>query len=369
MKQNIFLTALLAAACSAPITAQACSAVLLKGTGYGVVGFNENWKSMPGMVVINKRGIVKNGLSWERLVSEEIADKAGITWTSRYGSVSFNLLGIDLPCYGVNEKGVFIVELFLDKTYSEPDERRANLFWGHWIQYQLDNCATTEEVLSGLNRAPVIDWWPEFPGSHFFVCDKGGNTAVIELINGKYVIASGAGMPVPVLCNNLYGKELEKLKTYRGFGGNRVFDMDSQEWDDRYIKAACYLKDYDPESDGQPVDYMWRILDRIHRGEWQLVYDIRKAQLQFRSDLGADIKTIAMDSIDFSGRIPRYLDLNSSLSGNVSEQFADLTASVNREYAAKGFPIGYENPEFIRGKGFAALQENLDNYVRETYGD
>ena len=49
----------------------ACSAFLLKGDGYQVIGFNENWKHLPGMVVVNKRGIVKPNLSWAALVAGE----------------------------------------------------------------------------------------------------------------------------------------------------------------------------------------------------------------------------------------------------------------------------------------------------------
>ena len=71
-----------------------CSAFLMKGENYCVIGFNENWKSMPGMVIINKRGIVKKNLSWNFLVSENKPMEPELECTSEYGSVSFNLLGI-----------------------------------------------------------------------------------------------------------------------------------------------------------------------------------------------------------------------------------------------------------------------------------
>ncbi|MFT2011502.1 linear amide C-N hydrolase [Pontibacter sp. 13R65] len=166
--------------------AYSCSAFLLKGEGHCVVGFNENWKTMPGIVVLNKRNIVKESLSWKRLTSSQATKEKTITWKSKYGSVSFNLLGADLPCYGVNEKGLFLAELYLDKTYSMPDTAKANMFWAQWIQYQLDSHATVEEVIGNLDKAPVIDWWPNFPGSHFFVADKEGNTAAIELMEGRF---------------------------------------------------------------------------------------------------------------------------------------------------------------------------------------
>lgn len=34
--------------------------------------------------------------------------------------------------------------------------------------------------------------------------DKEGNTAAIELIDGKFSVCSGKTMPIPVLCNEKY---------------------------------------------------------------------------------------------------------------------------------------------------------------------
>lgn len=55
-------------------SAFACSAFLLKGEDYQVIGFNENWKRMPSMVVVNKRGISKHNLAWADLVAGQPAE-------------------------------------------------------------------------------------------------------------------------------------------------------------------------------------------------------------------------------------------------------------------------------------------------------
>lgn len=350
-----------------PIKNYACSAFLLKGKDYSVVGFNENWKSMPGMVVINNKGIEKHGLSWKQLVSNTQVDEHKVSWTSKYGSVTFNLLGVDMPCYGVNERGLFIVELYLDKTFSIGDATKPNLFWAHWIQYQLDNYATVNDVLANLNNAPIIDWWPTFPGSHFFLSDRNGDTAAIELIDGKYVISHQEDMPVPVLCNGQYAKEFSVLSDYQGFGGGEVFDLSKSEWGERYIKAAYNLRNYDEKINGNPVEYSWDVLNSIGRGEWQLIYDVKNNKLQFRTDVGEEIKTIDMADINFSRKVPQYLDINAQLSGNVLDRFKALTLDVNDEYVAKGFPIGYENAEFAASEAFKTLQQNISNYVEKTH--
>jgi penicillin V acylase-like amidase (Ntn superfamily) len=98
------------------------------------------------MVVVNKRGIEKRNLSWADLVAARPGEPR-MKWTTKYGSVTFNAFGIDLPCYGMNERGLFLVELFLDKTYSRRDPSRPGMFWAQWIQYQLDNYSTVEEAV------------------------------------------------------------------------------------------------------------------------------------------------------------------------------------------------------------------------------
>ncbi|MDR3252478.1 MAG: linear amide C-N hydrolase [Tannerella sp.] len=368
MKKILFLL-VLQLICICTSSTKACSAFMLKGEGYCVVGFNENWKSMPGLVFINKRGVHKENLSWKQLVSKRRVDEVKIKWTSLYGSVSFNLLGIDMPCYGVNEKGLFIVELYLDKTYSTDAPGKANMFWGQWIQYQLDNYATVGELIENLNSAPVIDWWPAFPGSHFFVSDKAGNTAAIALIEGKYVVSTGDKMPVPVLCNNRYQGELNELQQYNSFGGAADFDINTKKWKDRFAKAAHSIKSYNENpAVAYPVQYSWNLLDSIIPGEWQLVYDVNNLVLQFRSDLGHGIKQLDLSAIDFSNKSPVvYMDINADFSGDALPQFSKFTPAVNREYVAKGFPIGYANADFPKSEEYVILRKNIDKYVRRTF--
>jgi penicillin V acylase-like amidase (Ntn superfamily) len=345
----------------------ACSAFMLKSKGECIVGFNENWISMPGIVMVNQRNLEKYGLSWAQLVSEQEQTNSGFSWKSQYGSVSFNLLGIDMPCYGVNEAGLFIVELFLPNTYSTPDDKKANLFWAQWIQYQLDNYATIEEVLAHLEEAPVIDWWPTFPGSHFFLADKNAKTAAIELIDGKFQVFYDKTMPVNVLCNTPYQKELQNLNKYEDFGGEKKMDMNSQNWGERFAKACYSIRHYD-ETKGSPVEYSWQLLDSLHAGQWQLVYDVKNGILQFRSDISLNIKTVRLSEMNFSSDSPPvYIDINTGLKGDVSGYFAPFNPKINQRYVKLGFPVGYENKNFYESESYLFLQRNINRYVEKVY--
>lgn len=340
----------------------ACSAFLLKGNDYCVIGFNENWKTMPGMIVVNKRGIAKRNISWENLTSRHL--NAEKEWQSLYGSITFNLLGYDFPCYGVNEKGLFLVELSLEETTKVFNPTQPNMFWAQWIQYQLDNYKSVQEVIDHLNGGPNIDWWPSAGGSHFFVTDAKGNTATIALLNGKYKVLTGKDMPMPLLCNNQYKEDIERVQRFDFLGGNEKFDLGQQnKWEDRYSKAYYMLYSY--KYDKKPVEYAWNVLNSVYAGEWQTVIDVKKMNLYFRSDLKKEVKTIDITQLDFSKQASiKYLDIHTDKLGKVNDDFEVLTLNKNNEYVAKGFPIGYDNKEFGSSSAFAQLKENIITFFK-----
>jgi penicillin V acylase-like amidase (Ntn superfamily) len=342
-------------ACSVP--GKACSAFLLTGKDYHVVGFNENWKTMPGMIVINKRDVLKRNISWQNLTTDQLRpDKQ---WTSKFGSVTFNLLGYDFPCYGVNEKGLFLVELYLEETTKVYNPKQPNMFWAQWIQYQLDHYQSVEEVVDHLNDGPNIDWWPNAAGSHFFLTDAKGNAATIALLNGKYTVLTNKEMPMPLLCNNHYPKDLAAARKFDFLGGNKKFDPDqNKNWEDRYNRAYYMLKNY--TYDKKPVDYAWNILNSIYPGEWQTVIDTKNMNLYFRSDLKKEVKTIDISKLDFSKNASiKYLDIHTDEKGTVNGYFQNLTVAKNNRYVEKGFPIGYDNKEFGTSATFEKLKKNI----------
>ena len=309
----------------------ACSAFLLKGDEYQVIGFNENWKHLPGMVVVNKRGIVKQNLCWADLVAAQPADPK-MSWTTKYGSVTFNAFGIDAPCYGMNETGLFLVELFLDKTYSPPDTSRPRMFWAQWIQYQLDNYATVEEVAQHLSEGPLIDWWPAFPGSHFFVTDARGHTAAIEFIEGKPVVSTAERMPQPILCNGPYQQDLAALGRFKAFGGQQSFDFTTNSWDHRFARLAHRLNDFHPDT-APPMEFAWKLLDEVYTGTWQLVADARSRTLYFRSQACNSIKSIRLADCDFSTNSPiAFIDLHINFTGDIVPRLAAWTPQINQAY-------------------------------------
>ena len=341
----------------------ACSAFLLKGDDCHVIGFNENWEYIPGMVVVNKRGVVKRNLSWDDMV----ADRPTIPkmrWTAKYGSVTFTAFGIDAPCYGMNEPGLFLVELYLDKTCSLPDASRPRMFWAQWIQYQLDNYASVEEVIRHLPESPIIDWWPHSAGSHFFLTDAKGQTAAIEFIEGKPVVSTAERMPQPILCNLRYQQELAALGQFKTFGGDQPFDSNGPG-DRRFATIAHRLNEYRPGTTS-PLEFSWKLLDEVGTGIWQLVADVRTRTLYFRSKPCRNIKSISLADCDFSTNSPiQFIDLHINFKGDVIKQLAVWTPEINQAYVLAGYPSGYDQGAFFQTEDYPKLQKNLLNYSEQ----
>src|SRR5215470_5207291 len=90
---------------SAPVSA--CTTFCLKNKGEMLFGRNYDYMFGDGMIMVNKRGVVK--------VSTSEAPEKPAQWTSKYGSVTFNQYGRENPMGGMNEAGLVIELMWLDE--------------------------------------------------------------------------------------------------------------------------------------------------------------------------------------------------------------------------------------------------------------
>src|SRR5262245_23348357 len=90
---TVVVLALLAAALPAR-PARACTTVCVGDDSRPVVAYNYDFDPQEGLVLVNKRGTVRKSR----------VGPGGLTWTARYGSVTFNQFGRDNPTTGMNEK-------------------------------------------------------------------------------------------------------------------------------------------------------------------------------------------------------------------------------------------------------------------------
>jgi len=101
-KLSIFLLIVLQAQAVFP-----CSTFMLKGEDCHIYGHNlDSGSPVPGLVVINKRNIMKESRTWRELTTGKKDESISFQWTSKFGSVTFNPFGREFPDGGMNEAGL-----------------------------------------------------------------------------------------------------------------------------------------------------------------------------------------------------------------------------------------------------------------------
>ena len=311
--------------CLVPQTSQSCTTFCLDHGGKPVFGRNYDWIVEDGLVIINKRGVTKTARSHPQ-------DKL-LTWTSKYGSATFNQYGREFPMGGMNEAGLVVETMMLDETeYPEPDSRPA-IQMLQWIQYQLDNFSTIEEVIASDSQIRIRG--SGGPGCHFLVCDRTGNSATIEFIGRKLVYLTKERMPVKTLTNSTYADSISFWKK------DKIPQPDKHRSVERFIRAANMVKNYDPKTTKTPIDYAFNILSSVAHSsftQWSIVYDIADLSIYFRTLENQRVRYFSLKSFDFSCATPvKVLDVNADLSGDIAIKFIDYTYQNNRNLIKDAF--------------------------------
>ena len=174
-------------------------------------------------------------------------------------------------------------------------------------------------------------------GVHLALEDPTGDSAVIEYLNGKPTIHHGREFTV--LTNSPpYEQQLENLKQYDGFGGDKKLPG-TTEAADRFVRGAYYLKHLTkPTSDRECIAGVLSVMRNISApfGEsdpgrpnisptrWRTVSDLSNRVYFFESTASPNIIWVGLKDMDFSeGSAVRKLDLitNPDRVGDCTKQF------------------------------------------------
>lgn len=316
-------------------TALPCSRVLWTDSGRGVlVGRNMDWFEDIGTNMwVLPRGMAREGLT----------PANPLKWTSKYGSLI--LTGHDITTVdGINEKGFAAHILYLPETKCGPrDEKVPGLCIALWAQYYLDQFATVAEAMEALKTQPYQLQMTTDPNSgkpaavHVALNDVSGDSAVLECIDGELKVYHSR--EYTVMTNQpTFDKQLENLKQYRGFGGDKRLPG-THEPSDRFTRAAYYARNLPRQkTDREAVAALMSVMRNVSApfGEadperpnvsttiWRTVTDLTNGVLYYDSVFSAQVFWVNTKNLKFEPGSPvmklTIVD-NFDLMGEVSKEF------------------------------------------------
>ena len=315
-----------------------CTTFIFRVGDHLYFGRNLDWITGTGLIMTNQRNLEK--------VALVDSTKKPIMWISKYGSITFNQVGKDLPYGGINEAGLVVEHMTLEKTVYSTDDDRGAIEPCQWIQFQLDNYSTVEEVIQSDKLIRIIDSSSKF---HFLICDRFGHSAVIEFINGEMVYYTGDDLPYEALANSSYKESIECI--------NNHGDTQSDRSLYNFTTAAQMISTSDSSSRNNPLDYGFSVLNSVSQGlgtKWSIVYDITAMKFYikvfetpviigeqkiFMKQQGeCKIKVVDIKEFNFDcAQTSRVLDLEYDTEGLVNQYFIEYTTDINKEFISKAF--------------------------------
>lgn len=269
-----------------------------------------------------------------------VAGPGSVEWTTKYGSVTMQGWGA-ATTEGINEEGFSARVLYLEATEWEPPDQRPVLANLLWTQYAVDNFATVEEALRGLTEVRVesVAMHGAHLGGHLLLEDASGDSALIEMLDGRPTIHHGRAYDV-VANDPPYDEQVAGLARYRPWGGELGIpgDIVSEE---RFVRATYYLSHLPkPADETEAVAGVFGVIRncQVPYGApdsrfdtyptwWASVTDLTSRVYYFQSTRAPNVVWLELDRLDFSAGAP-ILSLDPrdpALSGAIDGALAPAT--------------------------------------------
>jgi choloylglycine hydrolase len=284
------------------------------------VGKSYDWDKEFGAIHINKRHVKKSSL---RVYPTDVS----FEWESRFGSVTFNQYGREIPNAGVNEMGLIVEVMVLNSKFPAPSAK-PSVNESQWVQYMLDSASTVQDMIALSSKIRLSKILVPL---HYLACDRTGACAAFEYINGDLTITNVSEKGNKALTNNTYESSMAQLRLHDGFGGNRPIPQGSGSIE-RFIKISDHLAKLRFPAPRDSVDFAFEGLNIVKASDskWQIVYDIEAKQIHFRSKTAPAVKRFDTDAFDYScGKPVKVFDIQSIEGGDVTERFEDYSEASN----------------------------------------
>lgn len=320
------------------LTALPCTTFVLESGSRVYLGKNLDWHWDQGIVLVNPRNVQKRAI---------VTSTNAATWTSKYGSVTFNQFGRELPFGGMNEAGLVVESMWLEQTQYPPPDARPEINMLQWIQYQLDNFSRVKQVIAS-DKTLRLENTKTKARVHYLVCDAEGNVATIEFLNGAMHVHTGRNLKYAALANDSYQQSVAALRADPALG-ELSRPMPNKKSITRFCRAAARVQAFKPAArPGQDVAYAFDTLDQVSQSNytaWQMVYDVSNRRIYFRTRDHPKMRHVDLKDLNFDCNRPLQsadINANGSASGAVifhnldeAKQLKHLKAFLNQEPVKK----------------------------------
>lgn len=332
-----------------------CTTFVLQGGGRIYFGRNLDWHWEDGFVVINRRNIEKTAFV--------AAERPAANWTSKYGSVTFNQFGCEMPFGGMNEAGLVVETSMLMETKYPAADSRPEINMLQWVQYQLDNCRTVAEVIATDKQIRLEQ--PTLPARiHYLVCDAEGDCATIEYLDGALVCHRGPDLPWRALANSTYQQCAAHLRAQAAAEDDAAPPKDGRSLS-RFARAAARAGQFTPASVQQDMQYACDTLEQVCQEHtvWRIVYDVSAREIHYQTRGNPQPRKLALKGLEFSyARQAQFVDIAANPNATGRFDFQDLTEARQRKYLE-----GFIARESVK-KRFGDLSKTIESLLRTLQG-
>lgn len=252
-----------------------------------------------------------------------------IRWTSKHGSVVAS--GYDVSTTdGMNEAGLVANVLWLvESSYPAYDGATPGLSIAAWAQYVLDNFATVQEAVDALTQEPFTIVTDSVPGEqrlatlHLSISDAGGDSAIVEYIDGRQVIHHSRDYQV-MTNSPVFEQQLALNEYWKQIGGT-VMLPGTNRASDRFARASFYANAI-PKTD-DPVETIASVFSvirnvsvpfgiatpdqpNISSTRWRTVSDHKRKLYFFESALTPNVFWVDLMRLDLSEETGQVMKLD-----------------------------------------------------------
>ncbi|WP_416148971.1 linear amide C-N hydrolase [Salipaludibacillus sp. HK11] len=311
-----------------------CTTFTMKFKEHFLLGQNYDFYYGHGLIVVSPRGLSKFSLSEK--------EEERLRWVSKYGNVTFTQFGRELPMSGMNENGLAIAMMFHEDGELPVSDERPSLNELQWIQYQLDNFGTVEEVIKHLEDIRIEK---SIYALHYSVCDATGKTVLIEFINGKAKVIDQA--TYFIITNTSYEKSLDYANQFasqsiqqlsRNAGsldrftlGYRLLEQAHHKPSPNAIEQAfSILKEVSVKPSLQS---MWNWIGKRVPPTftyWSIVFDLNNFTIYLKDQKNKNIRQFSIQQFDFA-HLDHALSLpiDNQLCGDITNNFTPYSNKDN----------------------------------------